>query len=141
MSNKGFSLIELLITLGILAVVMIIAVPNVIDSLNNSKDRAYDILKENMITGAELYVTECKYSSSSLCSSISFDDDYFDIYAKDLVSMGFLNVPSGIVVDSDEMKIYNPKNNEDVSECLFVRVMYDLDNYKYTYVVNDEYCE
>ncbi len=53
MNKKGFTLIELLATIVILAIIMVIAVPNVINTLDKNKRSTYVEDAKRMITLAE----------------------------------------------------------------------------------------
>lgn len=137
MNRKGFTLIELLITLGILALLLVIAVPSVISNLNRGKEKSYDIMKENMKSAAQSYITECRYASSSVCdSSVNWNGDSFVFSAIELASKGFLSVSGDL---ADGQKIYNPMTKKDVSDCLKVYV--SINSSKYTYNVVDTECE
>jgi prepilin-type N-terminal cleavage/methylation domain-containing protein len=54
MKNKGFSLIELLAVLIILAIISVITIPNVLTSLNNTKEQTLLRSADNLIKTAEL---------------------------------------------------------------------------------------
>ena len=56
MDEKGFTLIELLATISILAMIMIVAVPNIMSTLDKSKRRTYVEDDKKMITLAEYRV-------------------------------------------------------------------------------------
>lgn len=55
MKNKGFTLIELLGVIVILAIIMLIAIPNVTSTLENSK-------KSNYISDAKKMITQTEYA-------------------------------------------------------------------------------
>jgi prepilin-type N-terminal cleavage/methylation domain-containing protein len=54
MKNKGFTLIELLAVLVLLAVISVITIPNVLTSLNNTKEQTLLRSADNLIKTAEL---------------------------------------------------------------------------------------
>lgn len=56
MNKKGFTLIELLATITILAMIMLVAVPNIISTLDKSKRRTYVEDAKKMISLAEYKV-------------------------------------------------------------------------------------
>lgn len=64
LNKKGFTLIELLGVLVILGLVLVFTMPDVIKKINLGNKKTYEMLKENMKTGAESYVNECSTSSS-----------------------------------------------------------------------------
>ena len=60
MNRKGFTLIELLAVIILIALIAVLIVPNVLDTLNKSKEESYQILVKNIVTAAENYYTECE---------------------------------------------------------------------------------
>lgn len=56
MNKKGFTLVELLASLAILAIIMLIAVPSTINVLDRSKKQKYIADAKKMITLAETYI-------------------------------------------------------------------------------------
>ena len=56
MNKKGFTLVELLASLAILAVIMLVAVPSTINVLDRSKKQKYIGDAKKMITLAESYI-------------------------------------------------------------------------------------
>ena len=55
MNKKGFTLIELLAVIVVLGVVLLLAMPSILDSINASRDSSYKILIGNIKTAAETY--------------------------------------------------------------------------------------
>ena len=55
MSKKGFTLVELLAIIVIIALIAVIVAPNVIETYWTSKQQAYDILIENIKIAGEHY--------------------------------------------------------------------------------------
>lgn len=53
MNKKGFTLIELLATITILSMIMVVAVPSIMSTLDKSKRRTYVEDAKKMITLAE----------------------------------------------------------------------------------------
>ena len=47
MNRKGFTLIELLAVIVLIAIIGIITVPNLLNTVDSSKEASYDILIEN----------------------------------------------------------------------------------------------
>ena len=56
MNRKGFTLVELLASLVILAIIMLIAVPSTINVLDRTKKQKYIADAKKMITLAETYI-------------------------------------------------------------------------------------
>lgn len=68
-SQKGFSLIELIIVIAILAVIAAIAVPNLIDNINDSRKQA-DVTNAKAIATAVAQV----YAENETATAQTFDD-------------------------------------------------------------------
>ncbi len=56
MNKKGFTLVEVLAVVVLLAIIMLIAIPNVWDSLSATKNKISEIEKKQLIEGAETAV-------------------------------------------------------------------------------------
>lgn len=139
MNNKGFTLIELLGALIVLALILLIAVPNILDMLGTSKNKAYEILKANASTAAETYLIECEINASITCN-YTVDNNVKIVKVGELINTGFLKVSSNLVQEENGVKkLYNPINKKEISECLVVRISVD-NNYKYTYKADDTAC-
>lgn len=61
MNKKGFTLIELLAVIVMLGVILILAMPSILDSISASRSSSYKILMANVKTAAETYYQECEY--------------------------------------------------------------------------------
>lgn len=140
MKNKGFTLVELIITLAIMSLILLVTVPMITDALDKGKNKSYDILKENMKSAAENYLVECRNNiSSPVCTSQNWNNTTFTFTAIELLNNGFLTVPSDLVKSNNTGKtIYNPSTKKDIGTCLKINV--NIENYKYNYIVNDEEC-
>ena len=74
--NKGFTLVELLAVITILAIIMVIAVPKIVDSYKSSVDSGWEQTivnaKKAVETESNIYdpsTGQYKYTVSSLCTS------------------------------------------------------------------------
>ena len=120
MNKKGFTLIELLATIIVLSIVMGIGAYSIINILNSSKKKNYDILIDNINSGAEQFYQECTYSSNEIVNSST-------VCRKD--GNGNLRTNLGTLVeygyikgnDSDKntkkFSISNPLDKVDISNC------------------------
>ena len=107
MNNNGFTLVELLATLVILAIIMGIGGFTITNVIENSKKKDYDLLIENIKSSVELYYQECTYVN---------DDCNGQITLGYLVTNGYLK---GNSKDSEgRQTLVNPNDGEPISECV-----------------------
>ena len=106
MNKKGFTLVELMATIGLLAIMSLVIGVNITSILKNTKQREEDFNKEQIEKAACVY-----YSSEELNPSGSKE-----IFVKNLIESGLLdetyrnveNRKVTITVNDDEKKcIYN----------------------------------
>ena len=96
--EKGFTLVELLAVIAILGVVLLIAIPLLINNIDNKKIDASDKVKELIITAARTYVIDNEIETpivipiSNLCSYI--DCPVIDPYTNE-------EITGGVSVDED----------------------------------------
>ena len=108
LNKKGFTLVELIATIVVLALVVSISAYAITNIINSAKEKNYELLIKNIIDASETYYQECKYSNNS---GITCDDT---VTLQDLVNYGYLK---GNGTKDDKMEIVNPKNNIDIGEC------------------------
>ena len=112
MNRRGFTLIELLATLVVLALVVSIGAYSIIQILNASKQKNYDILIDNIKSAGETYYNECKYwKNSDVCG----DEFNGEISLTKLVEYGYIK--SNGNDKSNSFKLVDPRNNNDISDC------------------------
>lgn len=114
-NKNGFTLVELLAVLALLAIIMGIGGYSIISVLNDSREKNYNLLIENINSAVEEYYIECKYSGSSITCP-SFNSGEYQIQLDDLVKNGFIK---GNSTDGDDTSILvNPKDNIKINDCL-----------------------
>ena len=62
MNKKGFTLIELIVTIALLAIIVLIAVPAINGMIDKNKENNCQVLKDNIIKASELYISDNRYS-------------------------------------------------------------------------------
>lgn len=72
MSNKGFTLIELLAALVMIAIISFVMIHNIYSSWSVSKEEAYKIMKNNIVSAAYTYVKECE--AKTISCDFSFEN-------------------------------------------------------------------
>lgn len=133
MNNRGFTLIELIVTIALLALISTISV-NVIGNIRSKHNvNSYYELLKNVESAAKLYVTDNRYNLKSLGIDIKCpNDNTFMISLKELVDNGYLTI------DNDEIKNFDGSILS-LSENS-VTVTYDCTRKDFTYKIdkNDE---
>lgn len=71
MNKRGFTLIELLGTIALLAMIVLIAVPAVNGMIGKNKKNNCQILKDNIINAAKLYISDNRYSNSLIWNRVN----------------------------------------------------------------------
>lgn len=66
MNKKGFTLVELLAVIVVLAILTGIAVPNVISTINNNKRRTFLMDAERMVAKAEYFLSSSRTDRNTL---------------------------------------------------------------------------
>ena len=72
MNNKGFTLIEVLVTIGIISILTVVTIREMNFTLSATNNEAYEIMKSNIISAGELYVKENE--ANILDSDFSFSN-------------------------------------------------------------------
>ena len=127
MYKKGFTLVEVILAIAIMALLVLILVPNVLALLNKNNVKSCNNLKSNIESAAKLYVTNNKYKLSFIC------DTPKNITFKTLVDSGDLKLDS-------TGKIINPIDNTEILLSNTVTVIYNCNSNSFTYTVNNIDC-
>ncbi|MDY3934640.1 MAG: type II secretion system protein [Bacilli bacterium] len=108
LNKKGFTLVELIATIVVLALVVSISAYAITNIINSAKEKNYELLIKNIKDASETYYQECKYSNNS---GITCDDT---VKLQDLVNYGYLK---GNGTKDNKMEIINPKDNKNIGAC------------------------
>ncbi len=120
MNKKGFTLIETVMVIAILALLMLILVPNVISLINKNNIKSCQNLEASIKNAAKAYVTNNKYQLGFSCGTEK------EIKIQDLIDSGDLKLTDN--------KLVNPKNNDTISlNETVVKVTYDCNKKTFTY--------
>ena len=115
MNNKGFTLVELLMTIVLLAVIIMIAGPSIFNALKSGKQESYGIMISNIKTASITYFEECKYHGSGINCTIN--NNKVTVTLQELVDYGFLTATSECNDNSCVNVIKNPKDQVDIGAC------------------------
>lgn len=71
MNNKGFTLIEMIMVIAILAMLAVLTTPNVIKMINKNKVDNYNSVIDSIVSSCDLYSSDNRYNLSfdGTCSS------------------------------------------------------------------------
>ena len=124
LSNKAFTLIELLGVIIVLAIIALIVVPIIDNTLKNTRQRAYEIQVEQIENAAKEYSVDHE-------EILPMNDGVFtnQVMLSDLVTLGYIEK------DGDG-KVYNPIDNSVMNGC--VNIKFDLEYNQYTYIYDNE---
>ncbi len=86
MNKKGFTLIELLTIIAVIGIILAIVVPSVADTINDSKEKAYNTTIETVKAAAESYLN---YSFDTYKSQF-VSPGYVEFTIEELINQGFL---------------------------------------------------
>ena len=115
-NSKGFTLVELIAVITVLAIVALITVPAVNNAVKKSQERALKAQEDAIIESAK------KYALENIEILPKIDSGQKIIYVGDLVEEGYLdNIP------------LNPITNKKMSDCITVTYIESKDKYTYTY--------
>lgn len=105
LNKKGFTLVELIATIVVLALVVSISAYAITNIINSAKEKNYDLLIKNIKDASETYYQECKYSDITCNDTVTLQE---------LVNYGYLK---GNGTKDNKMEIINPKDNKNIGAC------------------------
>lgn len=117
MNKKGFTLIELIATIVIMALILIMVMPSITALINNNEDKSYEYYGDSLMEAAEIFVGR---------------------EGEDITSLGTLNFTGCIdityqdLINSDLIKPYSDEN----INCTNTKVRYTKERNKESYSIN-----
>ena len=111
--NRGFTLIEVILAVLILAILVIIAFPNITSIINKGKIESCENLRESILSASKMYIKDNRYNldESVKCEkesdSQSPDNPSFYITLKTLVEKNYIKGPFKNPITNEE---YYPSN-------------------------------
>lgn len=124
MNKKGFTLIETVMVIAILALLMLILVPNVITLINKNNIKSCHSLEASIKNAAKVYVANNKYQLGFSCNASE--------------TTSIVKIPIQNLIDSGDLKLQNdnlvnPKNNSTIKQDKEITVKYDCNKKIFTY--------
>lgn len=128
MNNKGFTLVEVLAVVMIIALVGTITMPSILTMLNSGKDSSYAILIDNIKTAASEMYQEKDYLNNNIYvfdnngrteGLVTITSNSMTVNLQTLAGNGYLMGTSNnnLEVNKNKKIIINPKTNEDLGAC------------------------
>ena len=120
MKKHGFTLVELMAVIAVLGVVAAITIPKITDTLEKSKQRAYNNQINSLMSIAKRWAAsnpDKLSEETKLQFSILFDEGY--IKQKDII---------------------NPMTDENLKGCIKITYDEEYSQYKYEYTDSESYC-
>ena len=127
MNRKGFTLVEVLVVIAIVAILLLVLVPNVFIMINKNNEKSCNNLVKNIESAAKIYVNNNKYDLNFTCGGT------IEIKFQTLVDSGDLKL-------EDDDKLTNPANNTEIELDNTVSVTYNCDTNEFLYAVNGINC-
>ncbi len=122
--KRGFTLIELLAVIVVLGLIAVVITPVITDTLNNSREDAYQKQVDNLIKAANTW------SIKNLDKLPSKDNKIF-------LSLDTLT-EDGIVEDDE---IINPKTRKKMEGCISISYSSTYNQYEYKYISDNNSCK
>ncbi len=139
MNKKGFTLIELLAVIVVLGVVLILAMPSILDSINASRNASYKVLMGNIKTAAETYYQECEYGDLSNKAkygnyACTINNNIITTTIGALANTGILKVAAD---ESGNLIVNDPRDTTKNLNSCTIQIVKKVDsNFKVTYQIN-----
>lgn len=122
--KRGFTLIELLAVIVVLGLIAVVITPVITDTLNDSREDAYQKQVDNLIKAANTW------SIKNLDKLPSTDNKIF-------LSLDTLT-EDGIVEDDE---IINPKTRKKMEGCISISYSSTYNQYEYKYISDNNSCK
>ena len=106
MNNKGFTLVEVMAMLVIISIALFVIVRQVGSTLSITKKESYEVMKDNIISASEDYITEC--NNNIISCDLDWNNDKFSFKAILLKESGYFN------------NLDSPIDGKDLSNCLII---------------------
>lgn len=137
MNRKGFTLVEVLVVIAILAILLLVLVPNVFVLINKNDKKTCNNLVKNIESAAKIYVTNNKYDLGFTC------DGAKELLLRTLVESGDLTIDNTgkIINPTDDSDVLFDKKDTKYDNKVKVSVVYDCTSRQFDYEVIGIDCE
>lgn len=130
MNKKGFTLVEVLVVIAIIALLVFILVPNVFTMINKNNEKSCNNIINNIKSSAKLYITYNKYDLGIKCyDQNNVEDTTTTINLQKLIDTGNLTTDStGMIINPIDKKEFSLENSK-------VSITYNCSTKEFTYNV------
>ena len=129
MNNRGFTLIELIVTIALLALISTISVSVIGNIRGKHNVNSYYELLKNVESASKLYVTDNRYNLKSVGIDIKCpNNNTFTISLQKLVDSGYLTTDNNEIKNFDGSTLTLSENK--------VTVTYDCTKKNFTYKID-----
>lgn len=129
MNKKGYTLIELLAVLAVMAAILIVAVPSIAKQFAGIEENNYTQFKQNLFLAAESYINS--NPNAAEVSELKTSGKFICINTEDLIRGGWV-----------KSTLVNPKTDKRLSEQnSSIKVLNNSGEYTYTYFPDKITCD
>ena len=132
MNNKGFTLIEVIMVVAIMAMLLVLFTPNVLTMVRKSDLDVYNSTIDSVVHATENYISDNRYNNTIIrvnCHG-GLDERTFNVTINDLVNAGYLSkIPKNICDKTEGLKF----KGEDI-----VKVDFDCNTKKFNYTFRNK---
>ena len=130
LNRKGFTLVELIATILILALVVGIGSYTITQIIKSSKEKNYQLLISEIKNAVEEYHIECNYGEESDSCDSEFTLGF-------LVSNGYLK--GNLATEGGSLELVNPLDDKVITECK-ISYLYSDGKYVITSNSSENFC-
>ena len=116
MNNKGFSLVEGILTLTIISLLFTIVIVSVNKTLALTNEKAYELTKKNIINVVDNYILECENNLIECENDYKWEEGNYNSTS---FNLGILNKYSYF----DKEDLINPITNERIDDCIIINII------------------
>ncbi len=131
MNNKGFTLIEMIMVIAILAMLAVLTTPNVIKMINKNKVDNYNSVIDSIVASCDLYTSDNRYN-------LSFNDTCSSNYEATPNVSTFITLQDLVNSKDISTPIRNECTNEELSyDTIKITITLDCKTKNFSYKIED----
>ena len=144
LNNKGFTIVELMATVIILALLVFIMVPNIKHLIDKNNENNYKAFEKSILSATKILLSDYRYDIliDGACNN---NTEVKNIKTINTYKVKDSKIPIKILIDENNLttskdgNIYNPKNKEQTLDInnSYITIKYQCKNKKYTYEIEN----